>query len=271
VQGLGEQGLATRTRVEGRDEIADLAQTFNEMTALLERMEQERKELESSRRQLIAWVSHDLQTPLTSIRAIVEALADGMIEDQTTTQRYLETARREVVSLSSLIDDLFELARIDARGIELSRSQVALSDLISDTLENFSVVAAKRDIQLQGQVEPGLDPVWIDVERVARVLNNLVSNALHYSQSGGVVLISARRDGDLVTVEVDDSGPGMGETDVDTLFEPFVRGEVSRSRKTGGAGLGLSIARGFIEAHGGSIEALNKEGGGALFRFSIPG
>jgi signal transduction histidine kinase len=271
VQGLGERGLATRTRVEGRDEIAELANTFNEMTAQLEHMEQERRELERSRRELIAWVSHDLQTPLTSIRAIVEALADGMIEDQATTQRYLETAKREVESLSSLIDDLFELARIDARGIELSRSQVALSDLISDTLENFSAVAAKRDIELRGHVEPGLDPVWIDAERVGRALNNLVGNALHYSHSGGVVQIAARRDGDLVTVEVDDSGPGVSEAEVDTLFEPFVRGEVSRSRKTGGAGLGLSIARGFVEAHGGSIEAWNKESGGALFRISIPG
>jgi signal transduction histidine kinase len=271
VRGLGDHGLASRTRVEGRDEIADLARTFNEMTAQLERMENERMELEHSRRQLIAWVSHDLQTPLTSIRAIVEALADGMIEDASTTERYLETAKREVESLSSLIDDLFELARIDAQGIELSRSQVALSDLISDTLENFSAVAVERGIKLDGSVEPALDPVWIDAERVGRILNNLVSNALHHTQAEGHVQITAWRDEEHVTVEVHDSGPGVDEEDLETLFEPFVRDEVSRSRKTGGAGLGLSIARGFVQAHGGTIEASNKKDGGAVFRFTLPG
>lgn len=271
VKGLGDHGLSTRTRVEGRDEIADLARTFNEMTAQLERMEQERLELEHSRRQLIAWVSHDLQTPLTSIRAIVEALADGMIEDASTTERYLKTAKREVESLSSLIDDLLELARIDAQGIELSRSQVALSDLISDTLESFSAIAVENGIELGGSVEPGLDPVWIDAERVSRILNNLVSNALHYTPTGGRVQISARRDADHITVEVHDSGPGVEEGELESVFDPFVRGEISRSRKTGGAGLGLSIARGFVQAHGGSIGVHNKEGGGALFRFTLPG
>lgn len=271
VRNLGDQGFATRTDVEGRDEIADLARTFNEMTAMLERSEEERRELERSRRELIAWVSHDLQTPLTSIRAIVEALADGMIEDPETTERYLQTAKREVESLSSLIDDLFELARLDAQGLELSHSQVALSDLISDTLENFSAVAVERDITLDGAVGAGVDPAWIDAERIGRVLNNLVGNALSYTQSGGVVRIAARREGDQIIVEVQDNGPGFRADELDKIFEPFVRGEISRSRKTGGAGLGLSIARGFVEAHGGTILARNKHDGGAVFQFTIPG
>lgn len=271
VRGLEDQGFATRTDVEGRDEIADLARTFNEMTALLERSEEERRELERARRELIAWVSHDLQTPLTSIRAIVEALADGMIEDPKTTERYLQTAKREVESLSSLIDDLFELARLDTQGLELSRSQVALSDLISDTLENFSAVAKERNIKLDGVVGTTVDPAWIDAERIGRVLNNLVGNALSYTQDGGVVRIAASKDEGQIVVEVHDNGPGFREDELDRIFEPFVRGEISRSRKTGGAGLGLSIARGFVEAHGGTIQAQNKEGGGAVFRFTIPG
>jgi signal transduction histidine kinase len=236
VQGLRDQGLSTRTKVEGRDEIAELARTFNDMTSLLEQAEMERRELEHSRRELIAWVSHDLQTPLTSIRAIVEALADGMIEDGETTRRYLGTAKREVESLSSLIDDLFEFARLDAQGLELSLSQVALSDLISDTLESFSVVAAERNIKLEGQVDSGLDPTWIDAERIGRVLNNLVSNALYYTQPGGLVQINAMRAGTNIVVEVHDSGEGFDEAELGSLFEPFVRGEKSRSRKTGGAG-----------------------------------
>jgi signal transduction histidine kinase len=270
VRGLEDRGFATRTEVEGRDEIADLAKTFNEMTALLERTEGERREIERSRRELIAWVSHDLQTPLTSIRAIVEALADGMIKDPETTGRYLNTAKRQVESLSALIDDLFELARIDAQGLQLVRSHVALSDLISDTLENFSALALERGIKLEGAVEHGLDPVWIDAGRVGRVLDNLVSNALHYTRSGGLVRIAARRDGDLIIVEVEDNGPGFDETELEAIFEPFVRGEISRNRKTGGTGLGLSIARGFVDAHGGIIEAKNREGG-AVIRFTLRG
>lgn len=271
VRGLEDKGFATRTNVEGRDEIADLAKTFNEMTALLERTEEERREIERSRRELIAWVSHDLQTPLTSIRAVIEALADGMIDDPGTTERYLATAKRQVESLSSLIDDLFELARLDAQGLKLSRSHVALADLISDTLENFSAVALERGIKLEGAVESGLDPAWIDAGRVGRVLDNLVGNALQYTQFGGTVRIAARREEDLIVVEVEDSGPGFNEVELEAMFEPFVRGEVSRSRKTGGAGLGLSIARGFVEAHGGTISAHNSETGGAVFSFKLPG
>lgn len=271
VRGLEEEGFATRTSVEGRDEIADLARTFNQMTAQLERTERERREIERSRRELIAWVSHDLQTPLTSIRAVIEALADEMIDDPATTERYLTTAKRQVESLSSLIDDLFELARLDAQGLKLDRSHVALSDLISDTLENFSAVALERGIKLEGAVASGLDPAWIDAERVGRVLDNLVGNALQYSQEGGKVRIAARREEDMILVEVEDSGPGFAEAELEAIFEPFVRGEVSRSRKTGGAGLGLSIARGFVEAHGGTISAYNREAGGAVFRFKLPG
>jgi signal transduction histidine kinase len=271
VRGLKDKGFATRTAVEGTDEIADLARTFNEMTALLEQTEQERREIERSRRELIAWVSHDLHTPLTSIRAILEALADGMIEDSETTERYLQTAKRQVESLSTLIDDLFELARLDAKGLQLSCSHVALSDLISDTLENFSAVAMERGITLEGAVEEGLDPAWIDAERVGRVLDNLVSNALHHTPARGLVRIAAHRERELLIVEVEDSGPGFNEAELDALFQPFVRGEISRSRKTGGAGLGLSIAKGFVEAHGGAIEAFNKDDGGAVFRFSLPG
>ena len=271
VSGMKDRGFSTRMRVEGRDEIAELALTFNDMTARLESAEQDRLELERSRRELIAWVSHDLQTPLTSIRAIVEALADGMIEDQQTTQRYLGTVKREVEALSSLIDDLFETARLDAQGLELNCGQVALSDLISDTLESFSALAKERGIALKGTVGKGVDPVWIDAERISRVIDNLVSNALSFTPAEGQVEIIAQKSGTGVLVEVIDTGEGFGPSDHKTIFEPFVRGEKSRSRKTGGAGLGLSIARGFVEAHGGFIEAQSNPEGGAVFRFTLPG
>jgi signal transduction histidine kinase len=141
-------------------------------------MEQKQKEMETLRRDLIAWVSHDLRTPLTSIRAILEALADGVVEDQATIQRYLQTAQQDIRSLSALIDDLFEMAQVDAGGLQLQPAPGSIADLISDTLESFTELAKRRGVELTGNVQPGTDPVTMDVQRMGRVLTNLVSNAL---------------------------------------------------------------------------------------------
>ena len=143
------------------------------------------------RRDLIAWVSHDLRTPLTSIRAILEALADGVVEDPETVQRYLNTAQRDIRSLSSLIDDLFEMSQLDAGGIQLELAAGSIADLISDTIESFSEPARRQGITLTGSVTPGTDPVRMDVQRMGRVLSNLVSNALRHTPPGGQVSICA--------------------------------------------------------------------------------
>lgn len=264
------QGLGVRAEVEGQDEIAELARAFNDMAAQLQATDQRRKTLERLRRDLIVWVSHDLQTPLASIRAIVEALADGVVEDGETSRRYLQTAKREVKALSSLIDDLFEMAQLDAGGIELDLQPNALSDLISDTLESFSALAADGGITLTGEVQADVDPVPMDVGRVGRVLNNLLSNAMRHTPPGGEVRVFARRQGLHAEVEVRDTGDGITSEELPHIFERFYRGEESRSRSTGGAGLGLAIAKGFVEAHGGEIRAEPADGGGARFFFTLP-
>jgi len=267
---LAEGDLSVRVQVQGRDEIAALASAFNQMALQLEAADAKQRELERLRSDLIAWVGHDLQTPLASIRAILEALADGMVDDPESVQRYLQTAQRDVRSLSLLIDDLFQMAQIDAGGLQLDLAPSSLSDLISDTLESFSTLAARQGVKLEGSADADVDPVRMDTPRIGRVLNNLVGNALRHTPAGGSVEVCAYRVASGVEVAVTDNGEGIRADDVARVFERFYRGEKSRSRATGGAGLGLAISRGIIEAHGGKIRLETDPGKGTCFTFSLP-
>jgi signal transduction histidine kinase len=262
--------LAVQVEAHGKDELASLAQTFNQMAARLNEAAQKQNEIEKLRRDLIAWAGHDLQTPLASVRAIIEALADGVVEDPETTQRYLRTAQRDIQFLSLLIDDMFQMAQLDAGGLPLDREPASLSDLISDTLESFSELAIRQGILLEGSVSPGIDLVFMDVKRIGRVLNNLLANALRHTPTGGKVTVQAFPGAQGVRVEVTDTGEGISAADQPHIFERFYRGEKSRSRSTGGAGLGLAIARGIVEAHHGQIGVESISGNGACFYFTIP-
>jgi len=267
---IAEGEFNIRIDSQGRDEISALAGSFNQMAEQLQSAAQKQKEVETLRRDLIAWVSHDLQTPLASIRAIIEALADGVVDDPDTAQRYLRTAQKDISALSSLIDDLFEMAQIDAGGLRLEREYNSLSDLISDTLESFSELAARGQVQLDGSVDPGVDPVLMDVQGIGRVLNNLVGNALRHTSSGGVVQVQAHPCLEGVRVEIRDTGEGIQPEDLSLVFERFYRGEKSRNRATGGAGLGLAIAKGIVEAHGGQISVESTPGQFTRFHFTLP-
>jgi signal transduction histidine kinase len=267
---LAQGQLSTRVAVTGNDEMAVLAQAFNDMAAQLEEAARQQEELDTLRRNLIAWAGHDLRTPLASIRAIVEALADGLVTDPDTVQRYLRTAQRDIQSLSLLIDDLFHLAQLEAGGLQLEKASNSVSDLISDTLESFSHLASQKGIQLEGQVEPDVDPVLLDAQYISRVLANLVGNALRHTPEGGRICIAAEPMAGSVQIRVHDTGPGISDADLPHIFDRFYRGEKSRSRTTGGAGLGLAIAKGIVEAHHGRIWAENKPDGGACFYFSLP-
>jgi len=268
-ENLAGGNLETRVSVSGRDEVATLAESFNQMATQLQAADEKQRELEHLRTDLIAWVSHDLQTPLASIRAILEALYDGVVEEPETVKRYLNTAQRDVSSLSALIDDLFEMAQIDAGGIPLERAASSLVDLISDTLESFSELASRQNIRLEGAVEADVDTVFMDTQRIGRVFNNLISNALRHTPSGGKIEVRARRTGEGVEVTVCDSGKGIRTEDIPNVFESFYRGEKSRSRATGGAGLGLAIARGIVHAHGGDIR-VESQPGDTRFIFTLP-
>lgn len=272
---LAQGDLHARVPVSGRDEVAVLSMAFNQMAEQLQSADRKQRELDALRRDLIAWVGHDLQTPLTSMRAILEALSDGVVEEPETVKRYLATARREVMWLSALIDDLFQMSQLDAGGFPLQRAPASLSDLVSDTLESFSQLAKQQGITLEGKVEGDVDPVVMDTQAIGRVLNNLISNALRHTPAHGKIRIYARRTQAGTEVTVTDTGQGIDAQDIPRIFERFYRGDAARSRhragsNTGGAGLGLAIARGIVQAHGGDIRVDSEPGKGTQFTFQIP-
>jgi signal transduction histidine kinase len=269
---LAQGDLQTRVPVNGRDEVAALSDAFNQMAEQLQAADQKQRELEKLRRDLITWVGHDLQTPLTSMRAILEALADGVVDEPEMVRRYLVTAQRDVMSLSALIDDLFQMSQLDAGGFPLHRALASLSDLVSDTLESFSQLARQQGVQLEGQVEPDVDPVSMDTQAIGRVLNNLIGNALRHTPGGGSVRVYARRTASGVDVTVRDTGEGIRSQDIPHIFERFYRGDAARSRNRGtvGSGLGLAIARAIIRAHGGDIQVESESGKGTTFIFHLP-
>jgi len=284
--------LAARVDETGGDELAALAAEFNRMAAQLAAAAEERGRLESTRRELIAAISHDLRTPLASLRVMTEALADGLVEDPATTERYLTTMRGQIGHLSSLIDDLFELAQIDAGVLRMELQRASLADLVSDAIEGMRPQAAAKGVRLEGSVAPGISPALIAPQKIERVLYNLVTNAVRHTPAGGSVTIRVTTDHQpptidrrsstdrgtqpvvrspsSVVVEVADTGEGIAPDDLPRIFEHFYRGEKSRSRATGGAGLGLAIARGIVEAHGGRIWAASEPERGTRIAFTLP-
>ncbi len=267
---LAKGELATRAKIEGRDEVAALAASFNHMAEQIQQADTQKRELDALRHELVAWATHDLQTPLAAIRVQIEALADGMIDDPKTTQRYLRTTQRQVNELSMLIDDLFQVAQLDAGGMVIQPATCSLTDLISDTLESFTALAEENKVTLKGTVTHEVDPTLLDSPRIGRVLNNLIGNAIRHTPPGGSVHISAWRESAQVIIKVSDTGEGIHKEDLAHVFERFYRSEKSRNRNLGGAGLGLAIAKGIINAHGGNITVESEPELGTTFIIKLP-
>ena len=243
------------------------------MARNLQEVEEQKRQLEQTRRDLTAWVSHDLRTPLTSVRVMVEAMLDGVVDDEETVNRYLDNCRVEIEHLSLLIDDLFELAQLDVGHLQIDIHQASIRDLISDTLGSMRLQAEGRGIELKGEVADEVDMIQMAPDKIQRVLSNLVDNAIKYADSGLCVTLRAWREGDEIRIDIHNSGAYIPQDVLPRLFESFYRGEGSRKRGDDGArgtGLGLAIARGFIEAHGGRIWAQSVKGDGTTFSFSLP-
>ena len=270
---LAEGDLGAKVEVEGHDELAALAEAFNRMAGALEQAKTREREADEARRDLVAAVSHDLRTPLASTQALIEAVADGVADDPETRARYLTSARGELAKLGRLVDDLFELARMDAGMLRLELEETSLRDLVSDTLSSFGPEAERRGIRLVGEVSPEVDPVLASPSKLQRVLYNLVSNALRHTPADGTVFLRAEPEEDTVRVEVADTGEGIAPEDLPRVFERSFRGERSRSSPEAdddsGAGLGLAIARGLVEAHGGTIDVESRLGEGSRFSFTL--
>ena len=250
--------LEARARVERPAELAELAAGFNEMAERL-------GELFDARRQLVAWASHDLRTPLAALRAMIEAVEDGLVPPE----RYLPLMREQVAALGDLVDDLFELARLDAGALSLELREAPLSALVESSLRGAEAEARARGVRLEARVPPALPPARCAPEAVRRVLDNLVRNAVRHTPSDGAVAVVVDGDGRELRVAVEDTGVGLGEETARRMFDHFWRGDPARGAD-GGAGLGLAIARGLVEAHGGRIWAEDRPGGGARVCFTLP-
>jgi signal transduction histidine kinase len=227
--------------------------------------ERMRRQVEEARRGLVAAASHDLRTPLASLRLLVEAIDDGVAgEDR---DRYLSEIRTHVAVLSDLIDDLFELSRIEAGDISWTMRQVELGDLIGDTVAAFRTSAEERGVHLAAELPAEKVVAEADAEKVQRVLFNLIQNAIRHTPTDGSVTVRAKGGPGGVEVEVADSGEGIPAAEGDRVFDAFYRGE--RSRNEDGAGLGLAISRAIVEAHGGRIW-LEDAQPGTRVRFTLP-
>ena len=261
--------------VPGSDEIGRLAAAFDNMAEQLQQAFARERALEAGRRDLISAVSHDLRTPLATTRAMVEALADGVVTDRLDVKRYLGSILHEIQHLSRLIDDLFELSQIDSGALRLRHVPVDLAQLVSETVAAYQAPAAENDVHLEEAVASSLEPARLegDPDRLQRVLRNLLDNALRHTPAGGTIQVEAASAGGQVQVSVSDSGPGVATADLERIFDRFYRGETSRRRNEGaaaGAGLGLAIARGLVQAHRGRIWAEPSPLGGVSVQIRLP-
>jgi two-component system sensor histidine kinase BaeS len=255
---VGEGDLSVRTGIDRKDELGYAARTFDQMIDRLEASEEER-------RFLLAAIGHDLRTPLTSIQAALEALVDGVAPDP---PAYLRGMAHDLDYLRNLVNDLFLMARIDAGRLELLPIPLDLSELADEAVEALTPAAAERQVRLVVQA-PGRLGMTGDAAALSRVFRNLLANAVRHSPEGGEVRIELSEVGSQVEAVVIDQGAGFAEAVRPAAFDPFVRADDSRNRDSGGAGLGLAIAKGIVDAHGGSIVIEDRPGG--RVRFTLPG
>nr|WP_206441713.1 HAMP domain-containing sensor histidine kinase [Streptomyces boncukensis] len=270
---FGEGGSFSAPAEQPTAELAALTRELAATSAKLAASRDRERALESSRRELVAWISHDLRTPLAGLRAMSEALEDGVADDP---DRYLRQIRTEVERLNAMVGDLFELSRIHAGALALAPHRMGVNDLVGEALAGADPLAREHGVRLVGH---GIDtvPVEVDPREMTRALGNLLVNAIRRTPADGTVAVSARRtgDGDGVVLSVTDGCGGIPEEDLPRVFDTGWRGTHARTPTPGGAGpqggagLGLAIVRGIVEAHQGHADVRNVAGG-CRFEVTLP-
>ncbi|MEU3462218.1 HAMP domain-containing sensor histidine kinase [Streptomyces sp. NPDC006733] len=272
----GSRALATATRDFGDNdtfaapagpptsELAELGRELAATSAKLAASRERERALEASRRELVAWISHDLRTPLAGLRAMAEALEDGIAEDPA---RYHAQIRAEVDRLSGMVGDLFELSRIQAGVLALAPSRMSVYDLVGDAIAGADPLAREHGVRLVGDGVESV-PVEVDGREMTRVLANLLANAIHRTPADGTVAVSAHREADSVVLSVTDGCGGIPAADLPRVFDTGWRGTGARTPPAG-AGLGLAIVRGIVEAHAGRA-AVSNVPGGCRFEVVLP-
>lgn len=226
------------------------------------------RRLETVRRDFISNISHELRTPLASLKAVVETLRDGALDDPPAAQRFLARAEHEVESLTQMVRELLELSRIESGKVPLRLAPTHIADVILPAVERLSTLAENEGVELIVDIPAGLPPTLADNTRVQQVVSNLVHNAIKFTPAGGTIHLIAQQKGHHIITQVRDTGSGIPASDLPRIFERFYKAD--RARSSGGTGLGLAIARHLIEAHNGHIWVKSKEGQGSTFYFSLP-
>jgi signal transduction histidine kinase len=257
---VADGDLSARVRVEGPDDLKILSDSFNQMADALERNDRERRDM-------LADIAHELRTPLTVLRGKLEGILDGVYPAD---QEHVVPALEETYLLERLVDDLRLLTLAESRQLQFEKKELDLNDLSRHVISLFQAQAEENKIQLELEGNEVHPQALLDPQRTEQVIGNLISNALRYVPEGGRVWIDVRRDGDTASIRVNDNGPGVPEEELPHIFNRFWRSDKSRTRTSGGAGLGLAIARQLVEAQGGKIAAANLPGGGLQVRCEFP-
>jgi signal transduction histidine kinase len=266
---VGRGNRDVRIETSANDELAQLAVAANSMIMQLRDEEARRDQSDAARRGLIAAVSHDLRTPITSLRLLAEAIGDDIVEDPETRRGYLRRMSTHIDALSVLIDDLFELSRLEAGDISWSIEQVPLQELVGETVEAMRVQAERKGVAVLAEVPETLCPARANPEKLQRVLFNLIQNAIRHTPADGSVVVRAQPVGTGIEFEIADTGDGIRPEEREHVFTAFYRGGSDRARTNPGAGLGLAVSRAIVEAHGGRIW-LAEAPVGTRVRFSLP-
>jgi signal transduction histidine kinase len=253
-----------------QDEMGRLAQTFNEMANRIEFDVTELRRQEQLRRDMIANIAHDLATPLTAIQGFSEALADNVIEAPTQRQETAQLIGREVQRMRRLVGDMQHMTLLESRQTRLELAPLDLYALAEETLEVIRPECEQAGIELRNELSRDLPPLLADSDRITQVLLNLLDNARRYTPSGGSITLGAEAGKNQVTIWVADTGSGIGKDDLSHIFERFYRADRSRTGRTGGSGLGLSIVKAIITAHNGTIQATSQPGHGTKISFTLP-
>jgi signal transduction histidine kinase len=257
---IGRGDFSQRLRVNDKGELGELAVAFNSMSDDLERAER-------LRRNLVADTAHELRTPLSNIRGYLEAIRDDVVKPDTKT---INSLYEEVTLLTRLVEDLQELALAEANQLQLVRQPEDIAGVIDQAVSAAGAAAISRSVHLMTAPGVRLPVCDIDSQRIKQVLHNLLDNAIVHTPSGGTITVTASLQGDMVEISVTDTGEGIPADELPNIFERFYRVDKSRSRATGGHGLGLTIARRLVEAHGGNISASSQPGKGSRFSFTVP-
>lgn len=257
---FGKGDFSHRVDAQEPGEVGELARSFNSMADDLERNEK-------LRRNMVADIAHELRTPLSNLRGYLEAIGDGVIEPN---QTAINSLAEEASTLSRLIDDLQELSLADAGELKLNIEPGNITEVIDPAVTALQAKAISKGINLGAEIQKGLPPVNIDSHRIGQVLRNLLENALTHSGKDGNITVRAIREDNQIFVSVSDTGEGIPPEDLPNIFERFYRVDKSRARATGGTGLGLTIVKRLVEAHGGTITVSSQPGQGTTFTFSLP-